>query len=94
VDTKVAPVEVTLDAKQGPAAATVRATELVEISTLDLSANKSACAGNESLYYPPLSEVQNAQPGFTARAAYSGPGLDRTWDMTGMASTYVGQFSR
>jgi hypothetical protein len=92
--TRTADMEVALHAAHGPAAATVEAGSLVSISTLDLSMNKSACGGAETLFYPPLTDIQDARAGFTGRAAYSGPDLNRTWNLSGMASAYVGKFSR
>jgi hypothetical protein len=93
VETRVADIDVTLDASPGSPAASVRAGNLVEIETQSLTGKKTVCA-SETKFYPPLTEVSDAQAGYTAMAAYKGTSLDRKWESVGLFSSYVGTFSR
>lgn len=93
VETHVADVRVAMDLSPGSPAASVRAGHLVTIETQSLSGKKTVCAA-ETKFYPPLTEVSEAQPGYTAVAAYKGASLDRNWESVGLFSAYVGKFSR
>lgn len=93
VETRVADVHMTLDGSPGSPAASVRAGNLVDIETQSLSGKKTVCAA-ETKFYPPLTEVSEAQPGYTAVASYQGTSLDRKWESVGLFSAYVGKFSR
>ena len=70
----------------------VNAGDLVEISTRCLGGKDHLC-GNEDAYYPPLTKVNGAYPAFTEVAAYTGNGLNATWELVGTRSAYLGSFT-
>ncbi len=93
VDVKIAEMEVALGTCTKSGCASVKAGNLVEISTRCLGGKDHLC-GNEEVYYPPLTEVQGAYPVFTELAAYKGNGLNLTWESLGQRSAFLAAFSR
>ncbi len=49
--------------------------------------------GNETVYYPPLTKVENSMPAFTEEAAFNGKGLGVVWNNRDGRSAFVGTFS-
>ena len=72
--------------------ATIKAGNLVEISTRCLGGKDHLC-GNEENYYPPLTKVNGALAAYTELAAFRGSDLNVTWQMTGKRSAYLGSFA-
>jgi hypothetical protein len=72
--------------------ATIKAGNLVEISTRCLGGKDHLC-GNEENYYPPLTNVDGALAAYTELAAFRGTDLNVTWQMTGKRSAYLGTFT-
>jgi hypothetical protein len=73
--------------------ASVKAPGLLEISTRCFCAEDHVC-GNESVFYPPLTEVQSPQAAFTELAKFEGPGLALTWENIGQRSAFLAEFTR
>jgi hypothetical protein len=71
--------------------ANVRAGELVEIETRCLGGKDHVC-GNEELFYPPLTNVENARPAFTLAGVFRGPGLGTQFDEANRRSAYLATF--
>ncbi len=69
----------------------VKAEGLVEVSTRCVGKHDHIC-GNEELYYPPLTNVENATAAYTEWASYKGSGLDVTWGLTEQRGTYLAAF--
>jgi len=92
VATKAASVEVTMGKCASGSCATVKAGNLVEISTRCLGGKDHLC-GNEENYYPPLTSVNDAFSAYTELAAFRGSGLNATWDIAGKRSAYLGTFA-
>jgi len=92
VDVKTAPVEASLGTCSKKGCASVKAGDLVEVSTSCLSAKHDIC-GNEETFYPPLSKVKGAYPVFTEVATYNGSGLGVTWQISGKRSAFLASFS-
>jgi Protein of unknown function (DUF1326) len=90
---KVAPVDAIIGMNGMKGCASVKAGNLVQISTRCLGEKDCIC-GNEETFYPPLTEVSDASPAFTELASYEGSGLNLTWDLVGKRSAFVGQFAR
>jgi hypothetical protein len=92
VDVKIMPIEAKIAtcAKQG--CASVKAGDLVEISTSCLGGKHDVC-GNEETFYPPLSKVDGAYPVFTDVASFTGRDLDCTWQITGKRSAFLASFT-
>lgn len=72
--------------------ASVKAGSTVEISTRCLAGTDHLC-GNEDLYYPPLTAIDQARPAYAEVAAYKGASLPVTWQSVGKRSVYIGSFS-
>jgi hypothetical protein len=92
VDVKSAPIEAKLAACSKLGCASVKAGDLVEISTSCLGGKHDVC-GNEETFYPPLSKVEGAYPVFTDVATFTGRGLDCTWQIAGKRSAFLASFS-
>lgn len=65
----------------------------VEISTRQLTAHDKHC-GNDEAFYPPLTSVRGAMPGFTEVDRFTGEGLDLRWNDSGRRSAYLASFTR
>lgn len=92
VDVQSAPIEAKLATCTKLGCASVKAGDLVEISTSCLGGKHDVC-GNEETFYPPLSKVDNAYPVFTDVATFTGKGLDCTWQIAGKRSAFLASFS-
>lgn len=75
------------------ACAQVKAGNLIDITTRCFTDKDHAC-GNESTYYPPLTEVNGAFPAFTELATFKGTGLNVTFEATSQRSAFLASFSR
>src|SRR5438874_485326 len=93
VDVKTATMEVALGTCAKAGCASVKAGNLVEISTRCLGDKDHLC-GNEEIYYPPLTKVDGAYPVFTEVSAYKGNGFNATWESVGQRSAFLAAFSR
>ena len=92
VEIKSAKMEVAIGTCAKAGCASVKAGNLVEISTRCLGDKDHLC-GNEDTFYPPLTQVKDAYPAFTEVAAYNGSGLDLTWELVGKRSAFLAGFS-
>jgi len=92
VDVKSAPIEAKLATCTKLGCESVKAGDLVEISTSCLGGKHDIC-GNEETFYPPLSKVEGAYPVFTDVATFNGQGLDCTWQIAGKRSAFLATFS-
>jgi len=92
VEVKSVPIEASLATCSKLGCASVKAGELVEISTSCLGSKHDIC-GNEETFYPPLSKVEGAYPVFTDVASFKGKGLNCTWQIAGTRGAYLASFS-
>ena len=90
---KTAAMEVKMGQCDSGSCATVKAGDLVEISTRCLGGNDHLC-GNEENYYPPLTKVNGASSAYTELAAFRGRDLNATWELVGRRSAYLGTFAQ
>ena len=72
--------------------ASVHAPGLIDIQTRSLLTTDHVC-GNESLYYPPLTDVTQARGAYTLVGEFSGQGLGVTFDEGGRRSAYLASFA-
>jgi hypothetical protein len=86
-----APIAAEFDGTRGYARLT--AGERVNLSTRAIQIGDKHC-GNEYLYYPPLTSVDDAVPAYTLAHAYRGTELNTTWSCPSQRSAYIGTFSR
>jgi hypothetical protein len=73
--------------------ASVKAGNILEISTRCLHDHDKHC-GNEAAFYPPLTKIDGAMLHFAQRDMFAGEGLGMTWDNSVRSSAYMGTFSR
>src|SRR5215469_16063616 len=72
--------------------ATLRAGHLATIVTRPLNHHDHIC-GNETNFYPPLTNVQNATSAVALTDEFRGDGLDSQWTRHGGRSAYIAEFS-
>jgi hypothetical protein len=83
-------LDVPADLHQG--GAVLRAGHLATIVTRPLNHHDHIC-GNETDYYPPLSNVDHAMSAVALTDEFQGEGLDSHWTSHGRRSAYIGRFS-
>jgi hypothetical protein len=72
--------------------AVLRAGHLATIVTRPLNHHDHIC-GNESNYYPPLTNVEHATSAVALTDEFRGDGLDSQWTAHGRRSAYIASFS-
>ena len=72
--------------------AILRAGHLATIMTRPLNHHDHIC-GNETNFYPPLTNVQNATSAVALTDEFQGDGLDSHWSSHGRRSAYIANFS-
>ena len=93
VEVKTSDIESKIGTCTKAGCASVKAGNLVEISTRCLGGKDHVC-GNEENFYPPLTEVNGAYAAFTEVASFKGSGLNLTWESIGQRSAFLAAFSR
>jgi hypothetical protein len=61
------------------------------VQTRSINENDHLC-GNESTFYPPLTQVSHAMAAVAMTDSYSGKGLGSTWTLHDKRSAFVGSF--
>lgn len=87
-----APIEARLGTCAKLGCASVKAGDLVEITTSCMSTKHDIC-GNEETFYPPLSKVEGAYPVFTEMARFESSDLNVKWQIAGKRSAFLAKFS-
>ncbi len=70
----------------------LKAGSLAVVKTRALCQGDIIC-GNETVYYPPLTKVENSTPAFSQEDAFNGKGLGVVWNNRDGRSAFVGTFS-
>jgi hypothetical protein len=86
------PVMLDVPADLHEGGAILRAGHLAAIVTRPLNHHDHIC-GNESNYYPPLTNVDHAMSAVALTDEFQGDGLDSRWSSHGRRSAYIGTFS-
>jgi hypothetical protein len=86
-------IQATMGSCSKSGCAAVKAKGLIDISTRCFGDNDHVC-GNEDIFYPPLTDVNDALPAYTEIAAFNGKGLNATWQLTGQRSAFLASFAR
>jgi hypothetical protein len=86
------PVVLDVPADLHEGGAVFRAGHLATIVTRPLNHHDHIC-GNETDYYPPLSNVDHAMSAVALTDEFQGEGLDSHWISHGRRSAYIGRFS-
>jgi hypothetical protein len=69
----------------------LRAGDFVTVQTRGINENDHLC-GNESTFYPPLTQASDARAAVAVTDRYSGKGLGMTWTFHDKRSAFVGTF--
>lgn len=91
VKVEAAPITLTNDHLSGKGI--FSAGKLARIETRKLAKGDCICS-NESVIYPPLTAIENAQAAFTLNMTFAGKGLDSTWSNVNKRSAFLGTFER
>jgi hypothetical protein len=84
-----APISMSLDT--GELKGSLKAGELVKLSTRKAKAGDCICM-NEVAFYPPLAKIDRFAAGVSIEAEYKGKGLGARWSTPGSRSAYMGEF--
>src|SRR5687768_7121490 len=90
---KTSDIQATMGSCSKSGCASVKAKGLIDISTRCFGDNDHVC-GNEDIFYPPLTDVNEALPAYTTIAAFQGKGLESTWQFTEQRSAFLASFAR
>ncbi len=90
-EVKQSAIESSLGICEKEGCATIKAGELIDITTRCIGEKDHLC-GNERTFYPPLTKVDGAHPVVTQIASYRGSGLNRTWQLTDYRSAFLATF--
>lgn len=70
-----------------------KAGELAKIETRALKKGDCVCT-NESVFYKPLTDVENFHPAYANTLSYQGKGLNNTWTSKNIRSAFLATFRR
>ncbi len=70
----------------------LKAGDMVEIATRCLNNGDHIC-GTEEAFYPPLTDVDSAQPAMISLSTFQGDGLDVAWRHSERRGAYLGSFA-
>jgi hypothetical protein len=79
--------------QQHSARARLQAGDFVTVETRAIGEKDHLC-GNESTFYPPLTETTHAMPAVAVTDEYRGQDLDMSWTLHDKRSAFVGTFAR
>jgi len=91
-EVKTAAIETNIGNCTKAGCASVKATNLVAITTRCFGDKDHVC-GNETTFYPPLTKIAGALPAFTELASYAGTGLNVTFTASHQRSAFLGTFT-
>ena len=92
VEVKPAPMTMIVERQsRHDARASFKAGEIAALATRPIGDHDHAC-GNETTFYPPLTETSHAMPAVALEDQYRGPGLGVSWACEGRRSAFVGTF--
>lgn len=72
--------------------AVLKAGSEVSLETRKLAKGDCVCT-NEQIYYPPLIDVENAEPAYTLNSSYQGRGLGTKWNHNLSRSSFLATFA-
>lgn len=88
---RVEPVEIAMTADHVEMVGTLKAGKLAELTTRKMGQGDCVCT-NETVFYPPLTEVQNSEPAYTVSGGFSGRGLGTKWTNPRTRSSFLATF--
>lgn len=91
--TQIIAAPMTLENDHVAGAGTFRAGQLAKIETRALKKGDCVCT-NETVFYQPLTKVENAHPAFARTMSYTGTGLDVKFTTHEKRSAFLGTFRK
>jgi hypothetical protein len=91
VKVEKAPITLTNDHLSGKGI--FSAGRLAKIETRKMAKGDCVCS-NETVFYPPLTKVDNAHPAYTLDMTFAGTGLNGTWTTINKRSAFLATFER
>ncbi len=88
-----APISFQVDEAGHHGTTQIKAGDLAYIRTRSLGDKDHYC-GNETTYYPPLTQLAHAMPAFSLANEYTGNSLGAEWRIFDKRSAFVGTFDR
>lgn len=92
VRVEAASIRMTVGEGSEHGAVNLEAGKLAQVKTRSLCSADHLC-GNEEVYYPPLTQLAHAMPGYALVDSFSGQGLGVVWNRTGARSAFIGNFT-
>lgn len=93
VKVETAPIDMKAGADQPHGVASLKAGETVDVETRCLVEGDKHC-GNDTTYYPPLTQVESPMAAYTKRDMFIGEGLGMTWDEADRRSAFIARFEK
>jgi hypothetical protein len=90
---RVAPLAIEIEVDSSRKVARLKAGDEASLETRAVRSCDCVCS-NESVYYPPLSEVASSSPAVTVDGGFGGHGLGDRWANPGTRSAFVGRFGK
>jgi len=88
----VAPVSLEVGKGANHGIDVLKAGDLAVVKTRALCQGDIMC-GNETVYYPPLTKVNDSMPAFSQEDAFNGKGLGVVWNNRNARSAFIGTFT-
>jgi hypothetical protein len=88
----IAPVSLEVGKGANHGTDVLKAGNLAVVKTRPLCQGDTMC-GNETVYYPPLTRIEQSMPAFSEQDAFNGKGLGVVWNNRDARSAFVGTFS-
>ncbi len=88
---RVEPVAIDMSVDHLQMVGKLRAGDAVEIETRKLGSGDCVCT-NEQVFYPPLTDVDSAEPAFTVIGGFRGRGLNSRWETPRTRSSFLATF--
>ncbi len=88
----IAPVSLEVGKGANHGTDVLKAGNLAVVKTRSLCHGDIMC-GNETVYYPPLTRIEQSMPAFSEQDAFNGKGLGVVWNNRDSRSAFVGSFS-
>jgi hypothetical protein len=88
---RVSPAAIDLTVDHVEMVGKLRVDSIIEVQTRKLGGHDCVCT-NEIVFYPPLTDVENAAPAYTVEGRFHGRGLGSQWSNTKSRSSFLATF--
>lgn len=88
---RVEPVDIEMTTDHVEMVGTLKAGKIAELTTRKMGQGDCVCT-NETVFYPPLTEVENFEPAYTVDGGFSGRGLNTKWTNPRTRSSFLATF--